>query len=670
MKKNLSLLIFCFYLTVFSCPPCSDSAYLNCEDSEYYPKINEEYELIRLGKYFYPDAFEQKFTKRIADRDKVTATEIMEICRNNREIDGEGAKKLIGILKEMHQNTLRKIKTEKFDYDEKHFKDFVLYEQGLYELAEKPDVIPPPSWAEILNTKQPASQDYRRAWVLYMLGNINFQKLYSGCYGELREAVKDGLRDSLGLAYDSFRADYIYSGDLSKALYCFCVYYNLGEREDAAIVLMNIKHIIRKAGRKSLLSTLKYSSYDKKSGVSRELILLFRKDAFGNEIPSEFEADKFICADRLAFQEYMKGDKKKCLEYLGLSPSDSMTKLWLLGRFARQEKRYKEAAQFLGRWLELYSNARETSLLMNGYLKESTMQQDVMGVMGSALAGEGKYEEALYTFMKADSYSDAACVAERLIDTAELMKFCMVHCGDPENDYMQFFIRSVLARRLMRENKFDDARKFFSGDMKEILNIYSALCREGNDFTAERDSRSKAFLKAGIILDRFGHKLFGTFLHPDKIDLDGCHFYTDLKKDWQRKYTFSYRVSKKWFPSEEKHYRYLASKMFYRAAEVADDINLKVLGLYLAGNALRYLNDARADIYYKMLCDCRPHPFAEEAFNIHWLPQKLPADLQELYNHLNKSLPLTDGNELYLNSYGRYDSKTELRRFLKKEELQ
>lgn len=653
MKKFFCIvLLLLFYSEIFGCAYEYPMAYLNNKDFEYNLYINIPYELNLLGKHFFPDAVKQRFCKKVSDRNKVIEMEIRHLCK------GEKAEKINEYIKNfgvLHEKAVKGESIEGLEFP-KDMEALVEYEKGLYELAVNPVNLYPAPWKKIMD-KDRWDSGYRTTWVLFMLGNINIAKKPEKgheYYKKLRNLATDhnNFQDQLGLAYDSFYNEYAYTGDsidkLRHALYCFTVYSETGVPEDAELVKKDIFQIVKDR-------YIKQGDYEKlrilKDPVAREIVLLVLNGKFEREltdVEKHFEK-QCICTDRLAFMAYRKGDMKTCMDYLALSPDNSMMKLWILGRVARQEKKYAKAAEFLKKWLELYNKCEKAPVLFQHLGLTVSMKQDVMGLLGSVQIGQQDFSEALYTFMLAEDQTDAVCLVEQVMDTEELKRFCRNHCNDPENK-VQSLIRHALAKRLMRAQKLKEAVEFFPDYVRPEIELYCELSKYGNNQQLKKDERGIAFMKMGMMARKYGDRLFGTELQPDYI-LFGYGDYQEigLQPDWYLRYgeLFSWKHSLCKLPEKRWHYRYLAAELFGRAASLAESADIKVLCYYLAVRSIGRRDPRAADIYYKMLCDCYPHQFAKETIETRWVPSELPPELQLMCEEIEESFRLPEMQDMY-----------------------
>ena len=92
-------------------------------------------------------------------------------------------------------------------------------------------------------------------------------------------------------------------------------------------------------------------------------------------------------------------------------------------------------------------------------------------------------------------------------------------------------------------------------------------------------------------------------------------------------------------PRRRWHYRDDAVGFWSRAALLTDNENVRAAALYLAFRTLQLRYPDEADHYYKMLCDCRPQPLAQRAWQARW---KFNAKDMPVYLELTDPTPVKE----------------------------
>jgi tetratricopeptide (TPR) repeat protein len=147
-----------------------------------------------------------------------------------------------------------------------------------------------------------------------------------------------------------------------------------------------------------------------------------------------------------------------------------------------------------------------------------------------------RYAEALGVFMHAHLWTDAAYVAERVLTLDELRQF--VDAELPDRAYERpagerdgpMQLRHLLARRLTRAKRFDDARAYYPVDVQTHFDAYVAKVRRGwNDHISARE-RAMALWAAAQLLEEHGMAFEGTELEPDYAIWDGSYRWPEFSK--------------------------------------------------------------------------------------------------------------------------------------------
>jgi len=624
-------------IPLLGCGPDFPPAYLNGEVFICEPHIFLPGEVERIARHYYPDWVKSKLVKVTKPQSQVVQDDFLAAGRD-AGIKEDVAKQL---LERMQAALVQARETGKYSpvcgaYPA--LREFDLYGQGVAQMVAAPKKTPQ-AWKELL-ALPPPQRRYRTAWALYMLGNLDIGVILpsaAGYYKQLREYVAAGGLDSLGLAYASYNSEYVYSFN-QRDDYPLEWLQALLQR----VALGGDVHVSEVAC--EYLRAFFQKTYPKlqsrkkellKDPAAREIVLLFVAAYNGNKFPEKeislLQDAKLLCADHLAWLAYRAGKYEDSLLFLAMVPDDSPVKLWLQAKFARRRGDYAGSAGMLRRWVSIFEKAKEEGNLVfptnyyanGGRLKFASV---VNGELGYTLVHEKDFSEALYTFMKADSWNDGACVAEQLMPLNELVDFCNNHCKDDKLDTFSGKLRYLLARRLLRNYRLDDALKWFPAEKRKMAEDYVSLFRAGNDARKSRHDRAVALYNLGKMARVHGLVLLGTELAPDYAISDGDFEGCGLNDEWYKSFlsveeyyerNSLARVVDR-FPQRRWHYRDDAVGFWARAALLTDDENLRVAALYLAFRSLRNARPEDADHYYKMLCDCRPHFLALRAWMDKW----------------------------------------------------
>ena len=284
------------------------------------------------------------------------------------------------------------------------------------------------------------------------------------------------------------------------------------------------------------------------------------------------------------------------------------------------------------------------------YLSKSDCKSEFYGLYDrqylNALAGAelfyaGKPHEAAERWLKGCHAADIAAVAEQVMTVDELKKFCDKHFPTPvlleegvdfrnyqEQDYsllkkpeeLNFLLRNLLARRLMRAGRFEEARAYFTGvHTRKRSEKFFALQKILNSPSVSKSEKTIAMLNMAALVRFDGDRLFGTYLEPDNLICKNRYAYT-----WGKNQK-SVKLNKEKLPRYS--YRYRAAKLYEKAADMTSDRKIKALALWTAGSILKNLSPRTADYYFKRLYAVAPEMTEKNWF----LPRKKSSFEQQAF---------------------------------------
>jgi hypothetical protein len=252
-------------------------------------------------------------------------------------------------------------------------------------------------------------------------------------------------------------------------------------------------------------------------------------------------------ADYLGWLAYNAGDYKAAQRWLDLS-ADSAVASWLRAKLDLRAGKMKEAAAAMATaWDGLKSEAdysgwpAETSDDTTGYLfvggeEEGNlrMSQWASGDAGSIRLLRSDFVQAMDTFIKGDLRNDAAYVAERVLSADELRSYVdqmppakTTGSGDDRMDDTSW-LRYLLGRRLVREDRYAEARGYLKAPYDKLLDKYTEALNVAGDAKQPKEKRAAAWSTAAWIARYDGMELMGTEVAPDGFDSGGDFEDTDL----------------------------------------------------------------------------------------------------------------------------------------------
>ena len=513
--------------------------------------------------------------------------------------------------------------------------EFELYARGRRELYYRNDTEMPQSWKTLLEL--PLEQ--RRYTTIPV---IRAFYSYRGKVSEAAEALsamivskKAGCFDTQGCIPDILKsisrnpADYSDS-DFTAACKLLVLKYYINHPQlmaldkqlyplikDAVIKFDNDKNVfysdiawtIYTADEESLREMCKSDPFMRDFIVYHGLINRRMKDA--QKIAMEFYRQSVICYPVAA----LKLPHDEAVKLLESYPEYSAVRDTLIIRKLEGREKIRAIDQYIAKYPETASGEDEK----NGMILHSHAELHAMA--GAELFKLGKPYEAAERWLKGCTAEDMAMVAEQVMSIEELKKFCDKHFPYPVGDeqdifsvtcsrvsyswyldvltenQLNFMLRNILARRLMREERFEEAYKYFTGkETQDLAHKFINLERAAK--YGSRVEKLEVLLNMALLVRFDGNRLFGTFLEPDNLI---CR--NQFPCTWGTKQS-AVKLNKPDLPRFS--YRYRAAELYAKASELTDDRNFKGMILWTAGSILKHRDPKAADIYFKKLYKVAP----------------------------------------------------------------
>lgn len=361
-----------------------------------------------------------------------------------------------------------------------------------------------------------------------------------------------------------------------------------------------------------------------------------------------------LSADRAAWRAFDRGDFGTAKALLAYAPADSLLRLFLEARFARMDGDTPRAAEKLRAWLAVFRERGgnewcDFAILGDncfdtfGDVTTRPWELYVAGTLGMVLVEQRDFAEALGVFVRdAQSWRDAAFVAERCLETGELASLLPAleesMAGTASAGEFAGDLETLLARRLMRENRPGEAGAWFARAVEErrracegkeerwslrhaqdVLTLWQVRQKTAKRAHAETDpdKRAAAFVDLARIERSAGMELYATELEPDvrvfscstPSSAVGVNGLDALRAE-------NWRVVED-LPSKRWHWRHRAAQTARRAAAMAGSEGVKAAALMLSGGFV-FADGAAADEAYRMLSDLPTHPAGAYAREKHW----------------------------------------------------
>lgn len=382
-------------------------------------------------------------------------------------------------------------------------------------------------------------------------------------------------------------------------------------------------------------------------------------------------------AGQLALLAYQNNDMQRAERWIRRAGSAPVVQ-WIRAKLLLRQGKMKEASEVLGQVIRYVrvrsaqSGAKETSLfeslfMQNGAFREEAASQ-VLGEAGVIYVALGEYMQALDLMLQGGMWSDAAYLAERVLSVQELKSFVdefyptlpatptkssadeddtaitaesddqpleedFTQDADVTHAAMTENIRYLLARRLSRLLRFDEARQYYPAQWTAAFDVLTDALRRGWDEALPADERAIALFEAGVITRTNGLELTGTEVEPDwnlyagnfqghltaecRAENEDIEIAKPLPEERLRYNQHGVDPPQRW------HYRYQAAALAWEAARLMpDNSDDTAYVLWRAGTWLKVQDPPTADIFYKSLVRRnRQTALGQAADRLRWFPR-------------------------------------------------
>jgi hypothetical protein len=541
-----------------------------------------------------------------------------------------------------------------------------------FHQGKRPEAIK--EWQAVLDLPQ-GQRRYRTLWATFMIGRTLVDSDPKSAEEHLRkvpELVKAGYPDSLDLAAAS--RGWIARAELNQDHYRQAVDLYLAEYHDGVrLAGMSLRDTAARAFKQGP-GTLKGLAADPVVRPVMTAYVVSRGGWWGDWPKDNVYAKQWLQAieaadvrdapgaDRLAWAAYQSADWDCAARWLARAPADSPVAQWVRAKLLLRDGKVDEAARILAGLVKELPAAKDPLLCTSEYdnyegpVVNQKPVRNVAGELAVLRMNRRQYSEALDLLIRFDYWFDAAYVAERVLTDDELIAYVDKHWsaelaaqwktqGDDENrqsdeKYWQprraLKIRDLLARRLVREGRWKDARPYFTADVQKKLDSYIQGIRDGADKKLSNEKRAAALVTAARLARYSGLDLLGTELDPDYA-IHGGMFGASAEEE-QKPPEPPRPATDKIAPrsAEEKkraeepvaspdrrfHYRYVAADHAWAALQLMPDNTDETARFCCeAGGWLKNRDPKAADRFYKLLVKkCPKTDIGREAERLHWFP--------------------------------------------------
>jgi hypothetical protein len=470
---------------------------------------------------------------------------------------------------------------------------------------------------EAILARPKAERPYRSTWAAFMIGKLYLETgepaKAAPWFEKTRALAREGHRDSLGLAASSYgwqakaeldqkhfeRASELYfeqlpTGDAWAAASLRVVAQELLKAAPAALAKAAEGPAVRRALIAYLVSDDAAHLADANSNESRLMATLL----------AQTEGQKDVAgADRLAWAAYQAGAMKTAARWLDRAPQGSAVASWIRAKLLLRAGKLDEA-------MKLFASTVKAMPTATGEGDEGDLGRDrVAEELAVLRMARGQYIEALDLLLRHGEWVDAAYVAERVLTADELRAYVDKHA--PESapaESREANLRYLLARRLARLSRLDDARPYYPKPMRPRLDAYAKALREAKDRRRSAEPRADGFWAAAQIARHEGMELLGTEVDPDWHMHDGQYEEETTvpgKGKTRIPITRDERdraAENKPAPERRFHYRYIAADHAAEAAKLLPDRSKKLVTVLCTAHGWLKNRDPKAAAqFYKEL---------------------------------------------------------------------
>ncbi len=579
-------------------------------------------------------------------------------------------------------------------------REFADYFQGAMAWRQGNAYVASSAWENLLELP-PAERHFKSTWAAFMLGKQQASEtneypfdLALKSFEQVRNLAASGFADSIGLATASIGLEaqiYLKRQDYQRAIDLYLEQLAAGDdtagnslRECASslvgdtnippaqlVELAKNSHA-RRVITAYLLSALPYGYGHEEGSDAITNVVSPRNRAWLRAVEAAGVQD-VESADQLALAAYQADDLTAAQHWINLARHEPVAQ-WLQAKLDLRAGRVDDAARILTKLSRRFPAVPEATnatpdfagslyVQINVDLDDTIpINRQISGELGVLHLARREYTESLDALLHSGYWMDAAYVAERVLTADELKHYVDSHwpalpaakTNDSQSANQRWYgepfdarnqIRYLLARRLAREARYPEARKFYPAIWRESFDRFTTGLHTGAETNLTAQVRAEALFTAAWVARTNGMELLGTELEPDWAIYEGGY---ELDVMWQTRLTnapvnqinradtneIARAAAHGVEPDKRFHYRYQAADLAWAAAQLLpDNTDETARILCTAGGWLKYRDPQAADRFYKALVRrCRQTAIGARADELHWFPE-----LDEIGNFLSLS---------------------------------
>jgi tetratricopeptide (TPR) repeat protein len=539
-------------------------------------------------------------------------------------------------------------------------------------------------WQSVLSLPK-EKRRYRSVWAAFMLGRSWVDEDPARCalyLGKVRALVSSGMPDSLGLAAASYgwEARSLLSAKRhAKAIEGYIralgahdpaapqslqfAVARLLEKNPEALELVATNALSRRIVTAHLISRFGSWNTRKPSASSDEV---------GTDGESPSLAELWLeaiektgvrdveLAEQMALAAYQSGKMDAAQRWIFRASTDSLVTQWLQAKLLLRAGELGEAAALLGKVAPNFPLAIESNapprLVQNLSIDREYeypgrwSEQHIWSELGVLQLTRREFTEAFDTLARHGTDADAAYVGERVLTLEELKtyvdrNFPALAPGDEDEANIEKvtkrqelekktnFVRGLLARRLTRMGRIEEAGPYFEEADRAKFEQLAKHWATGYDLAAAREERARAFWAAAELVEKDGDKLFDSAVEPYWRTWGNFHNFncgpltrvTNAEIKLVKASADEIRRVREHIPDKTRrfNYHYYAADLAWNAALfMPNNSDETARVLHAAGSWIKYIDQFEADVFYKALVRrCRKTELGDAADKKRWFPR-------------------------------------------------